>query len=158
MEQAGFTPGAALAGGALIGLASSLLWWSLGRVAGVSGIVGGLLRPVRGDVAWRAAFVAGLVAAGGLAAWAAPALLAAPTLLASSSSTASSSSEALRAPGWMLLAGVIAGFGARLGGGCTAGHGICGLSRLSPRSLVATLTFMATAIATATVMRLGGTP
>ena len=144
MDWVHFTPASALFGGVLIGLAASLLWWSLGRVAGISGIVVGLLSPRSGDVGWRAAFVAGLLAAGALAA------VATPSLLASSSS--------LRGAGLMLAAGVFVGFGARLSGGCTAGHGVCGLSRLSRRSLAATVTFMATAMATATLLRVGGAP
>lgn len=136
-----FTPLSALAGGALIGLSASLLLMGLGRIAGISGVVGGLLAPSRGDVAWRAAFVAGLLAAGALM-WA----------LSPSSFSAPSSSIALVA-----VAGVLVGVGTRIGNGCTSGHGVCGLSRLSPRSLVATLTFIATGIGMATLVRvLGG--
>jgi hypothetical protein len=142
MDWSRFTPGAALLGGALMGAAASLLWWSLGRIAGISGIVGGLLRPVRGDVGWRVAFVLGLAVVGVAARWWAPATV---------------SSSSLRGPVVMLAAGVVAGLGARVGGGCTAGHGVCGLSRFSPRSLIATVTFMATAMATAALAG-GGAP
>jgi uncharacterized membrane protein YedE/YeeE len=143
MSIAGFLdhPSAAiapLAGGILIGLAASvLLLWS-GRIAGISGIVGGLLRPKRGDVAWRAVFVAGLLAGGGLLALVHPAAL------------------DVRAPGSLLsvaLAGLLVGYGTRLGSGCTSGHGVCGVSRLSRRSLVATITFIA---AGALTVYLGG--
>jgi uncharacterized membrane protein YedE/YeeE len=143
MDWVHFTPGSALLGGVMIGLAASLLWWSLGRVAGISGIAVGLLSPRAGDFGWRAAFVAGLLAAGALAAAAAPSFV---------------TSSSLRGAGLMLAGGFVVGFGARLSGGCTAGHGVCGLSRLSPRSLAATVTFMATAMATATLLRVGGAP
>lgn len=123
-----FTPWSALAGGALIGLAASVLLLGLGRIAGISGIVGGLLSPSKGDVGWRAAFVVGLLGAG-LAMW----------LLSPSSFSGSPRSLALVAG-----AGVLVGIGTRIGNGCTSGHGVCGLSRLSVRSLVATLTFIAT--------------
>jgi uncharacterized membrane protein YedE/YeeE len=124
-------PGAAIAplgSGVLIGLAASvLLLWS-GRIAGISGILGGLLRPKRGDVAWRVVFVGGLLLGGAFLAIAYPEAL------------------AVRAPGSLpsvSLAGVLVGYGTRLGSGCTSGHGVCGISRLSPRSLVATITFIA---------------
>lgn len=118
-----------LLGGVLIGLAGAfLLLWS-GRIAGISGIVAGLLKPVSGEVAWRAAFVGGLLAGGA-------ALLAVdPGALD------------VRAPaslGVTVLAGLLVGYGARLGSGCTSGHGVCGVGRLSARSLVATATFMLT--------------
>jgi uncharacterized membrane protein YedE/YeeE len=136
----GFTPISALAGGALIGLAASALLILNGRVAGVSGIVGGLVRPQRGEWEWRAAFAAGLLA-GGLALLAlAPPSIGAPP----------------RPLGALVAAGLLVGFGARLGGGCTSGHGVCGLSRLSRRSLAATLTFMAAGVAAATAARAVG--
>jgi hypothetical protein len=124
-----FTPYSALAGGALIGLAAVVLMLFHGRIAGISGIVGGLLAPRAGDVAWRAAFLVGMiVAAAALAASGfAPVLRDRPAL------------------GIVILAGLLVGFGTRLGSGCTSGHGVCGLARLSPRSLVATLIFMASA-------------
>lgn len=132
-----FTPLRALAGGALIGLATSALLALAGRVAGISGIVGGLLRPRAGEWQWRAAFAAGLLAGGGALLALVPSAVAAPT----------------RGLGVLAAAGLLVGFGARLGSGCTSGHGVCGLSRLSGRSLVATLTFMATGVLAATAAR-----
>lgn len=131
-----FTPWSALAGGAIIGLAAALFLLFTGRVAGISGVVGGLFQPVPGDFAWRVLFAAGL-AAGGLVA-----SIVAPEALAWT---------AQRSLGAVAVAGVLVGFGTRLGNGCTSGHGVCGLSRLSRRSLVATLTFMATGALTATL-------
>jgi uncharacterized membrane protein YedE/YeeE len=129
-----FTPLSALAGGAIIGLAASVLLLFTGRIAGISGIYGGLLRPVAGDLGWRAAFVAGLLSGGLLLSWIAPEMiLATPE----------------RGLAATALAGLIVGFGVRMGNGCTSGHGVCGLSRFSGRSLAATLTFMATGFATA---------
>jgi uncharacterized membrane protein YedE/YeeE len=125
-----FTPVSALTGGALIGLSASLFLLTHGKVAGISGIFGGLLAPGVSDRAERFAFVVGLVLAGLAAHFLAPGWVAAPppsrTLLV------------------VALAGLLVGFGTRLGNGCTSGHGVCGLSRLSGRSLVATLVFMAT--------------
>jgi uncharacterized membrane protein YedE/YeeE len=124
---------AALAGGALIGLSASSMLGLSGRVTGVSGIVGGLVAPKAGDVAWRALFVAGLVL-GGLAARA----------VIPGAFTASA------APlGLLAIAGLLVGFGTRVGNGCTSGHGVCGVSRLSPRSIAATLTFITTGAITA---------
>ena len=124
-----FTPLTALSGGLLIGLSAAILLLLNGRIAGVSGIVGGLLQRYRaGDFAWRVAFVLGLVFA--------------PALYQLFGELPESRIDA----GWAMLvvAGVLVGFGSRLGSGCTSGHGVCGLSRLSPRSLVATATFMGT--------------
>lgn len=133
-----FTPWASTFGGVLIGLASAgLLLWNR-RIAGISGIVGNLLSPVRGDVAWRIVFVLGLVAAGLVAAFVAPSL--------------TSTSGTLSLP-WLAVSGLLVGFGSRLGCGCTSGHGVCGLGRFSLRSLCATLTFMATAGLTVFVLR-----
>ena len=133
-----FTPYASLAGGVLIGLAATALALLNGRVAGISGILGGLFRPAAGDVGWRLAFVLGLVAAP--SAYALFAQVPAPHVAA----------------GWgsVAVAGLLVGIGTRYGGGCTSGHGVCGLSRLSPRSLVATLAFMAAGFATVFVFRL----
>ncbi len=132
-----FTPLAALGGGALIGLAAAAFVLLNGRIAGISGVLGGLLLPARGDVAWRLAFVLGLVAAPALyllfAAW--------PTL------------QIDAGYGTLVLAGLLVGVGTRYGAGCTSGHGVCGLSRLSPRSLVATLAFMGAGFATVFVLR-----
>lgn len=135
-----FTPVPALAGGLLIGLAAAWLLAANGRIAGVSGILHGLVGAMGasppGDRAWRAAFIAGLIAAG--LAWqilgGAPAR---PTV----------------DTGWLAAAGALVGFGTRIGGGCTSGHGVCGLGRFSPRSLVAVAVFMASGMAAAFVMR-----
>jgi len=140
-----FTPGASLLGGAIIGLAASVLLLGAGRVAGISGIVGGLLVPRAGDTAWRALFVAGLLVGGlGLR-------LVDPALVRS---------ELDRSAAALVTAGMLVGFGTRLGNGCTSGHGVCGISRGSARSLVATVTFMATGVATAWVVAnvFGGRP
>lgn len=132
-----FTPWASLAGGVLIGLAAAMFLLVNGRVAGISGILGGLLRPARGDIAWRAAFLAGL--------------LFAPALYALATRYPVPTIEA----GYplLLLAGALVGMGTRYGSGCTSGHGVCGLSRLSPRSLVATFAFMAAGFATVFAVR-----
>ena len=128
----------ALAGGVLIGLSATLLLWLNGRVAGVSGILGGVLFPRPGDVSWRVAFLVGLIAAGGLYMALVPG---APLPRTDFSHTG------------LIIAGLLVGFGTRMGNGCTSGHGVCGLGRLSMRSLAAVLTFMATAIATTFVVR-----
>jgi len=133
-----FTPWSALAGGALIGLAASLLLLAVGRVAGISGMIGGLLLPARGEVAWRACFLAGLLAVGVLAGALAP-------------ERVGISHGSL---GTLALAGLLVGVGTRLGNGCTSGHGVCGVSRLSPRSILATLTFVASGVATVALVRL----
>ncbi|SDW64636.1 YeeE/YedE family protein [Marinobacter mobilis] len=132
-----FTPGAALAGGVLIGLAATLLLLINGRVAGISGILGTLLRPSRGDIAWRVAFLAGLI--GAPAVWIIAAEL--PAIRIDAGYPA------------LVLAGLIVGIGTRYGSGCTSGHGVCGISRLSPRSLVATLSFMAGGFLTVYLIR-----
>ncbi len=119
----------ALLGGAIIGLSASLLLLFHGRIAGISGIFGGLLVPKAPDARWRALFVGGLLAGGAVLAKLAPSSLAAPSG---------------RGLFLIAVAGVLVGVGVRLGSGCTSGHGICGLSRRSPRSLAATLTFMFT--------------
>ena len=136
--MANFTPWSALAGGVLIGVSVAALWIVLGRVAGISGIVGQLLRPARGESGWRLAFLAGLVAGGALM----------RTLMPSAFPTAAPGSLGLLA-----VAGALVGFGTRLGNGCTSGHGLCGLSRLSPRSLVATGVFMALGMAAVYIAR-----
>lgn len=138
-----FTPVSGLLGGMLIGLASVLMLLGAGRIAGISGIYGGILTPVQGDIAWRVLFLAGILLGGLL--W--PVLSGNPVPVDLQ-------------VGWpvMLVAGLLVGFGARLGGGCTSGHGVCGIGRLAPRSMVATATFITAAIATTFVMRhvLGG--
>ncbi|QDE91131.1 YeeE/YedE family protein [Myxococcus xanthus] len=130
-----------LLGGAIIGLSASLLLLANGRVAGISGVVGSLLAPVRGDVAWRVLFFAGLLTGGLLLAWLRPGSFPAP-------STPSAGGL------WLLVgAGLLVGFGSRLGNGCTSGHGVCGISRGSVRSISATLTFMATGVLTVFLVR-----
>jgi uncharacterized membrane protein YedE/YeeE len=137
IDWAHFTPWASLAGGVLIGVAAAMLILLSGRVAGISGIVGGLFAPLRGDFAWRIAFVVGLLAAPAL--W--MLLKEAPTSRIDTSITT------------LAIAGVLVGLGTSYGTGCTSGHGVCGLSRLSPRSLVATLAFMLAGFATVFVTR-----
>jgi uncharacterized membrane protein YedE/YeeE len=137
IDWASFTPLSAAVGGAIIGVAVAMLLLLNGRVAGISGIVGGLLRPQRGDIAWRVAFVAGLLLA--------PALYALATELPAIAIEASYPV--------LIAAGLLVGVGTRYGSGCTSGHGVCGLSRLSPRSLAATLVFMAAGFATVFVVR-----
>ncbi len=134
-----FTPWSALAGGALIGLAAALFVLLNGRIAGISGVIGGLFKPVKGDVAWRAMFVLGLVAAP----WVYALLAALPKPRIDASFAA------------LVAAGLLVGVGTRYGSGCTSGHGVCGLARLSPRSLVATVAFMAAGFATVFVIRHG---
>jgi hypothetical protein len=139
-----FTPVSALAGGILLGIASVWLLAANGRIAGVCGILYGLVSRASGDRAWRASFIAGLVAAGFI--WhafdGAPGDSAGVGLLVAA------------------VAGLLVGFGARLGSGCTSGHGVCGLGRRSGRSLVAVMVFMAAGVATTFVVRhlIGGAP
>lgn len=132
-----FTPWASLAGGLMIGAASALFLLFNGRIAGISGIVGGLLRPMRGDVLWRVAFVVGIVSA--------PLLFSAVRPLPDTEIAASYP--------MLIIAGLLVGIGTRYGSGCTSGHGVCGLSRRSPRSLVATVAFMFAGFATVFVAR-----
>jgi uncharacterized protein len=138
--MAPFDPISALAGGVLIGLASVLLMLLTGRIAGISGILGGVLAASANDRDWRLAFIAGLILApllSGLAGYSLPL----PEMPDS----------------WALiaLAGLLVGLGSRLGGGCTSGHGVCGLARFSPRSVAATIIFMLTAVVVVAVMRHG---
>jgi uncharacterized membrane protein YedE/YeeE len=133
-----FTPVSATIGGLLIGLAAAVLWLGLGRIAGISGIVGGLLTPNAEDNAWRVPFVLGLVAAPVLYGVAGGFL---PDIVLPPSSAV------------VIAGGLLVGFGTRLGGGCTSGHGVCGFARLSPRSIAATVLFMASGIATAVIAR-----
>lgn len=132
-----FTPWASLAGGVMLGLAAALFILVNGRILGISGIVGGLLRPKAGDMGWRIAFVLGMLAAPALYA-----LVSGPVMATVDASW-----------GTVLLAGLLVGVGTRYGAGCTSGHGVCGLSRLSPRSLVATLVFMGAGFATVFIVR-----
>ena len=132
-----FTPWSSLAGGVLIGIAAAMFVLLNGRIAGISGVLGGLLRPLSGDVGWRLAFVGGLVAAPLVwlvfGPWPAPRIDA----------------------GWpsLVVAGLLVGLGTRYGAGCTSGHGVCGLSRFSPRSLAATVAFMASGFVTVFAVR-----
>ena len=140
IDWASFTPWSALAGGAMIGAAAVVFALFAGRIAGISGIVGGLLRPHGADVAWRVAFIAGM--------------LVVPELYR------------LFGPGFemridasyplVIAGGLLVGFGTRLGGGCTSGHGVCGLARRSPRALAATVAFMAAGMLTVAAIRHGG--
>ncbi|MBK8013011.1 MAG: YeeE/YedE family protein [Deltaproteobacteria bacterium] len=123
----------AFLGGGMIGLAASIFLLTVGRVAGVSGIVGGLLKPAMGDIGWRVWFILGLLF-GGILAW-----LVVPAAFDVSMH---------RPLPFLVVAGVLVGFGTRLGQGCTSGHGVCGLSRFSVRSLVATVTFIASGVVT----------
>ncbi len=137
IDWVSFTPWAALAGGVLIGIGASVLVLLNGRVAGISGILGGLLRPAAGDVAWRVAFVAGLVAAPSVYL-----LVAGPPRVLVEAGMPT-----------LVVAGLLVGIGTRYGGGCTSGHGVCGICRMSPRSIVATLVFMAAGFVTVYVVR-----
>ena len=132
-----FTPGMALAGGALIGLAAGMFALLNGRIAGISGVLGGLLGAAAGDRRWRLAFVLGLVGA--------------PLVHGLFSALPALQIDA--SYGALVLAGLLVGFGASYGSGCTSGHGVCGLSRFSPRSLLATLAFMTAGFATVYVIR-----
>ncbi|MGV7206466.1 YeeE/YedE family protein [Oxalobacteraceae bacterium A2-2] len=129
-----FTPWSALAGGVLIGLAAAVLILFNGRIAGISGILGGLLRPAKGDIAWRIAFIGGLIVAAFLYGH------------ADNIHIEAGNTE-------LIIGGLLVGYGTRYGSGCTSGHGVCGLSRLSPRSLAATGLFMAAGFITVYLIR-----
>lgn len=124
-----FTPFASLLGGILIGLSASAMLLLEGKIAGISGILAGIIKPVRGDLLWRICFVAGLFAGG---------------LLLRIFMPGAFAFGIIRSFPLLAAAGLLVGFGTRLGSGCTSGHGVCGVSRLSPRSLVATATFIFT--------------
>ncbi len=132
-----FTPWSALLGGMIIGLSAAMFVLLNGRVAGISGVLGGLLRPKHGDIGWRLAFLLGLVGA--------------PLLYLAFSTLPTTRIDA--GYGALVAAGLLVGVGTRYGGGCTSGHGVCGLSRLSPRSLFATLAFMAAGFVTVFALR-----
>ena len=138
--MANFTPISAAIGGVLIGLSAALLMLLMGRVAGISGIFGGCLAPTASDRGWRVAFIGGLILApitAMLVGYGVPA-------------------PAMPASWWVVIgAGLLVGFGSRMGKGCTSGHGICGIARLSPRSITATVVFMATAMVTVAIVRHG---
>jgi len=133
-----FTPLSSLAGGMLIGLSATIMLLYFGRITGITGIVAGLMdKRAPGDVLWRALFVAGLVTGGVVAGFVMPQAFA----------------VSIDRSAWAIVAaGLLVGFGTRLGSGCTSGHGVCGISRLSPRSLVATGTFVAVGMATVYVI------
>ena len=129
--------GPALLGGLLVGASAAALLLLNGRIAGISGILGGMLKPLRGDIAWRVAFLAGLIGA--------------PLVYMLFADAPEVRIDA--GYGALVVAGLLVGVGTRYGSGCTSGHGVCGISRLSPRSLVATVTFMAAGFATVFVAR-----
>lgn len=132
-----FTPVASTVGGMIIGLSVALLMAAGGRIAGISGILGGAVRGAPGDRGWRLYFILGLVAGGVAFAWGAPEVFGEPRVV----------------PWWRLaVAGLLVGFGTRLGSGCTSGHGICGISRFSPRSIVATAVFVGVGMLTVAVV------
>jgi uncharacterized membrane protein YedE/YeeE len=137
IDWANFTPWASLAGGALIGLSAALFVLFNGRIAGISGILGGLLEWPKGDISWRLAFLLGLVAAPLAYSFVAPLPIV----------------QVDAGTGTLVVAGLLVGIGTRYGSGCTSGHGVCGLSRLSPRSLAATAAFMLAGFATVFVVR-----
>lgn len=137
IDWSNFTPWASLAGGMLIGLSAAVFVLFNGRIAGISGILGGLLEWPKGDVAWRLAFLAGLIGA--------PLVYGAVLTLPEVRIDADFPT--------LIIAGLLVGVGTRYGSGCTSGHGVCGLSRMSPRSLVATVTFMLAGFATVFVVR-----
>jgi uncharacterized protein len=139
-----FTPVPALIGGLLIGLASAVLWLGNGRIAGISGIFGQLLPPARSAI-WRAVFLIALVLGAFVSSRLLPGLGSTPELV-----TAPAGSG-LETPVWLAIAGLLTGIGTRIGNGCTSGHGICGLARLSKRSAVAVAVFFGVAILTVAV-------
>jgi uncharacterized membrane protein YedE/YeeE len=136
-----FTPVAGLLGGLLIGCASVLFLWANGRIAGISGIFGGLLTPTRGDRAWRLMFLGGLLL--GAIAW--PLVTGKPVPFHMPAGNVR-----------VLVAGILVGFGTRMAGGCTSGHGVCGIARGARRSLVATLVFMVSGVLTVLITRYAG--
>lgn len=140
MEIINFTPLSATLGGALIGLSAAFLLLVKGRVAGISGIFGGIVYPEKGDVSWRILFIAGLIIGGFIYQWL-------------GAGAGVDHIDAVVGTPWLIAAGLLVGVGTTIGTGCTSGHGICGLARRSPRSLVATVTFMATAFVTVYIVR-----
>lgn len=137
IDWANFTPWQALAGGLLIGIGVAILWLYNGRIAGVSGIIGGLFKAAQFDIGWRVAFIIGLIAAP--LAWQLFAAL--PTIVVEANHFT------------LAIAGLLVGVGTRLGTGCTSGHGVCGIARLSVRSIIATVTFMLSGIVVVWLMR-----
>jgi uncharacterized membrane protein YedE/YeeE len=146
MEIINFTPWSAAIGGAIVGLSAALLLLVKGRIAGISGIAGGIIYPERGDMVWRVVFVLGLVLGGFIYQW------------LSGSSTEGlfkgvDHVQAVVSTPMLIAGGLLVGIGTTIGTGCTSGHGICGLARRSPRSLVATLSFMASGFVTVFIVR-----
>lgn len=141
-----FTPWSAIIGGALIGLSAAFLLLTKGRIAGISGIFGGIVYPEKGDVAWRVVFIVGLVIGGFAYQW------------ISGASTEGlfkgvGHIQSVVSSPMLILGGLFVGIGTTIGTGCTSGHGICGLARRSPRSLVATLSFMAAGLITVFIVK-----
>ena len=140
LDWANFTPWSSLTGGIVLGIASALFILINGRILGISGILGGLLPPKVGDTTWRIAFLLGMFAA--------------PTVFHAVVPAEYITAPRIEATEWMIVvAGLLVGIGTRYASGCTSGHGVCGLSRLSPRSLVATGSFMSAGFATVYVVR-----
>lgn len=137
IDSTNFTPWTSLSGGMLIGAAAALFIFFNGRIAGISGILGGLLKPVQGDMLWRVAFVGGIVAA--------------PLVYGLAAQLPEVTVDAN--VGTLVGAGLLVGLGTRYGSGCTSGHGVCGIARLSPRSFIATVVFMASGFATVYAVR-----
>ena len=132
-----FTPWSAISGGVMLGIASALFILLNGRIAGICGILGGLYRPQRNDIGWRVAFIVGLILA--------------PLAWATVNTLPNINIEASN--GLLAISGLIVGISTRYGSGCTSGHGVCGISRLSPRSIIATLAFMGTGFLTVFIVR-----
>jgi uncharacterized membrane protein YedE/YeeE len=140
LDWANFTPWSSLTGGIVLGIASALFILINGRILGISGILGGLLPPKLGDTTWRIAFLLGMFAA--------------PTVFHAVVPAEYITAPRIEATEWMIVvAGLLVGVGTRYASGCTSGHGVCGLSRLSPRSLVATASFMSAGFVTVYVVR-----
>jgi uncharacterized membrane protein YedE/YeeE len=140
LDWANFTPWPSLTGGIILGIASALFILINGRILGISGILGGLLPPKVGDTTWRIAFLLGMFAA--------------PTVFHAVVPAEYITAPRIEATEWMIVvAGLLVGVGTRYASGCTSGHGVCGLSRLSPRSLVATASFMSAGFVTVYVVR-----
>ena len=133
-----FTPYSALIGGMLIGSAATLMLWANGRITGISGILGGVLFPIKHEVLWRSIFIGGLLCG---------------AILYALAGNAPITVELQATPALTVIAGLLVGFGTRMGSGCTSGHAICGIARFSKRSFAATLVFMITAIITVFVTR-----
>jgi hypothetical protein len=139
-----FAPVSALIGGALIGLSAGLLWIVNGRIAGIAGILGNIVPAREHEVRWRVVFLVALAIGAGLAWYFGPAVIPSLTIVTPTQSTPLA---------LLVVAGVLVGVGTRLSNGCTSGHGVCGLARLSPRSLAAVITFMLLGIVTVSIVR-----